>query len=206
MFDETNRLKSFDNWPHDFISIESLANAGFFYLEGDLVQCAFCLGIGNKVTNLMLNIQNISHCPFIMDEGALNQPISEVHRGQDVCGNMIVPHASFYKELDNRINSYATNVFTCEISTKTLAEAGFYSLGHADYVYYTIGLKEMNLGKNILNICLIVHMFNEIKQKIISATFISVYKKLNRKIIKGTMCGLRILIGMSHIIHHGHMY
>ncbi|CAG2162698.1 unnamed protein product, partial [Oppiella nova] len=128
MFDEANRLKSFDNWPHDFISIETLANAGFFYLEGDLVQCAFCRGIisnwqqGNEP--YAEHLKHFPLCPFIMDEVVLNQPISEIHRGQDVCGNMIVPHANFYKELDNRINSYSTSVFTCEILTKTLAEAG----------------------------------------------------------------------------------
>lgn len=42
---EENRLKTFDgiDWPHDFISTETLAKTGFYYFgPPDQVRCYFC--------------------------------------------------------------------------------------------------------------------------------------------------------------------
>ncbi len=50
MKSEWNRLRTYharqsSKWPLDFVSPEELANSGFFYLNEDRVQCAFCRGI-----------------------------------------------------------------------------------------------------------------------------------------------------------------
>lgn len=43
MHREADRLKSYNNWPLDFIDPKSLAKAGFYYTnKNDLVRCAFC--------------------------------------------------------------------------------------------------------------------------------------------------------------------
>ncbi|CAD7012398.1 unnamed protein product [Ceratitis capitata] len=43
---ESNRLATFKNWPNPNISPESLAKAGFYYLNrSDQVKCAWCKGI-----------------------------------------------------------------------------------------------------------------------------------------------------------------
>ncbi|KAF2897200.1 hypothetical protein ILUMI_08974 [Ignelater luminosus] len=43
MHREAERLKSYDNWPLDFIEPKNLAEAGFYYTKNnDLVRCAFC--------------------------------------------------------------------------------------------------------------------------------------------------------------------
>ncbi|XP_075165896.1 death-associated inhibitor of apoptosis 2 [Haematobia irritans] len=43
---ESNRLATFKNWPNPNISPESLAKAGFFYLNrSDEVKCAWCKGV-----------------------------------------------------------------------------------------------------------------------------------------------------------------
>ncbi|XP_059225226.1 death-associated inhibitor of apoptosis 2 isoform X2 [Stomoxys calcitrans] len=43
---ESNRLSTFRNWPNPNISPESLAKAGFFYLNrSDEVKCAWCKGV-----------------------------------------------------------------------------------------------------------------------------------------------------------------
>ncbi|KAF2883024.1 hypothetical protein ILUMI_23162 [Ignelater luminosus] len=43
MYREAERLRSYDNWPLDFIDPKTLAKAGFYYTnKNDLVRCAFC--------------------------------------------------------------------------------------------------------------------------------------------------------------------
>lgn len=45
MLIESNRLKTFKNWPNPNVSPSSLAKAGFFYLnQSDQVKCAYCKG------------------------------------------------------------------------------------------------------------------------------------------------------------------
>lgn len=40
---ESERLKTFDNWPVKFLESSKLASAGFYYLKrGDKVRCVFC--------------------------------------------------------------------------------------------------------------------------------------------------------------------
>jgi hypothetical protein len=50
MRSEWTRLRSYharpnSQWTLEYVSAEELANAGFFFLNGDRVQCAFCRGI-----------------------------------------------------------------------------------------------------------------------------------------------------------------
>ena len=45
MLIESNRLKTFKEWPHEFIKPKDLASAGLFYVKTlDIVQCAYCNG------------------------------------------------------------------------------------------------------------------------------------------------------------------
>lgn len=40
---ESDRLKTFENWPVSFMNVNDLAAAGFYYLnKGDLVRCPYC--------------------------------------------------------------------------------------------------------------------------------------------------------------------
>src|SRR5882757_9492090 len=93
MKNERIRLESFRNgcnyWPHRFISPEDLANAGFFYLTNDRVQCAFCRGI---LSNWSIgdnafreHCRHYPLCPFLMEAEVGNIPIDKVNRGHDVC-------------------------------------------------------------------------------------------------------------------------
>ncbi|RWS31282.1 putative inhibitor of apoptosis-like protein [Leptotrombidium deliense] len=99
MKNEKERLLTFveGKWPISFISKESLANAGFFYLmNSDRVQCAFCEGVvcywEPDDIPLVEHRHHFPRCPFLMGYDVGNIPIDkdpirgDKRLGRDVCG------------------------------------------------------------------------------------------------------------------------
>ena len=94
MKNESMRLKTYHNWSHEFLSASSLAKAGFFYLNADRVQCAFCRGILSKWKKgyddpMTEHARHFPFCPFILNMNVGNEPIDGVPPGYDVCGSCV---------------------------------------------------------------------------------------------------------------------
>ena len=88
MSSEWTRLRSFRDWSVSYVSKESLAQAGFFHLNGDRVMCAFCRGVisnwepGDRP--LTEHVRHFPRCPFMMEEDVGNHPIGlDPMRGPD---------------------------------------------------------------------------------------------------------------------------
>ncbi|XP_046403427.1 death-associated inhibitor of apoptosis 1-like isoform X2 [Ischnura elegans] len=78
---EDQRIKTFQNWPLDYLRPEVLAAAGFYHVRDDLVRCAFC-----KIEIVRWEKGDIpmkehkrwsSHCPFVRGIPCGNIPIDE---------------------------------------------------------------------------------------------------------------------------------
>lgn len=161
MKSECNRLYSFQNkWPLHNITPESLAEAGFFYLQHeDRVQCPFCEIIifnwtqGDKP--LREHIKKSPKCPFLMGQDVGNIPLSEKRqniinpRRNNVCTSSSASAA--YKPKHPRMSDVKRRLLTYsgwplnEPGPQQLAECGLYYSGmFGFYNYY----------KNILKLCL----------------------------------------------------
>lgn len=87
-FYEKDRIKSFDNWPFEYISIQRLAAAGFYYLNrSDTVRCHWCnieLSQWQPLDNPIIEHKKWSpKCRYI--HGVLSG-IKPSDPGFDVCG------------------------------------------------------------------------------------------------------------------------
>ncbi|XP_054154247.1 baculoviral IAP repeat-containing protein 2-like [Oppia nitens] len=103
MKSERNRRNSYyvnglSLWTVPQVLPTDLARAGFYMLDNDRVQCAFCTGIvSNWAPGLRPLDEHSKHfplCPFIMEEDVGNQPIGfdpirdpQPVIGHDVCGS-----------------------------------------------------------------------------------------------------------------------
>src|SRR2546423_1080791 len=65
LLSETERMKTFINWPHTFISPQDLAQAGFYFLrQEDKVMCVFCKGcLGDFVPGDTAWGEHMRHLP-----------------------------------------------------------------------------------------------------------------------------------------------
>jgi len=101
MRNEKERLKTFGmvQWPLPFISKESLAKAGFFYLlNRDRVQCAFCKGTvcdwEDGDDPLREHLRHFPRCSFLLGHDVGNVPLKKdpirdekLLAGHDTCGH-----------------------------------------------------------------------------------------------------------------------
>ncbi|XP_063535037.1 baculoviral IAP repeat-containing protein 3-like isoform X1 [Cydia strobilella] len=164
MHREENRLKTFDSWPLTFISPQTLANNGFYYLgRSDEVRCAFC-----KV-EIMRWVEGddpardhqkwAPQCPFLRKQavaGTLpSSPLAMDGNGQDECGVRAPPTGASVcmpGPVHPRYNTEAARLRTFKDWPKSmkqkpeeLAEAGFYYTGQSDKTkcfYCDGGLKD----------------------------------------------------------------
>lgn len=159
MQSELNRLKTFHNWQIDFISSETLARNGFFYLGwSDAVQCAFC-GVeiihwieGDDVEQ---EHQRFSpDCLFIKQKCSNSQtPVLTRSQGEDSETNMDVGYdccgtmdftmmksmqsrnksvSKEYNSYISRLNSFINWPNWANQAPERLASAGFYYTGSGD--------------------------------------------------------------------------
>jgi hypothetical protein len=127
-----NRLRTFgSNWPLNWLSKESLARAGFFYINvGDQVKCAFCGGIiGQWEPNDQPIEEHRKFFPECQVVRAFDSDLTEQHGIQPVR----TPKSPEFSTLDSRLRSYATWDSTIQ-DARTLSQAGFYFLGTGDEV------------------------------------------------------------------------
>ncbi|XP_071444018.1 death-associated inhibitor of apoptosis 1-like [Hetaerina americana] len=78
---EEERIKTFQNWPLDFLTPKAMAAAGFYHIRDDMVRCAFC-----KIEIVKWERGDIpmkdheqwsAHCPFVRGLPCGNVPIGE---------------------------------------------------------------------------------------------------------------------------------
>lgn len=95
MYYESNRLRSFTNWPSRYQSPAVLAKHGFYFVHvEDHVKCAFCnieLGKWEENDSIERDHRRFSpNCPFINNKAA-NIPLGSTEttmpqQGEDTCG------------------------------------------------------------------------------------------------------------------------
>ncbi|CCU56005.1 inhibitor of apoptosis 3 [Choristoneura rosaceana entomopoxvirus 'L'] len=130
---ESERIKTFTNWPLTFLSPETLAKNGFYYLQrGDEVRCAFC-----KVEIMQWKEGDdpgedhkkwASKCPFLVDQHKIPGPI----------------HPKYLSEI-KRLKTFKNWPQSLKQTPEELAEAGFYYTNCGDKVkcfYCDLGLKD----------------------------------------------------------------
>ncbi|KAI4491236.1 hypothetical protein M0802_010332 [Mischocyttarus mexicanus] len=145
---ESERLRSFRNWPVSFLKPEKLAEAGFYYLgEGDKVKCFECnIEICQWVENddpMEDHARWSDRCRFIKKEPCGNIPlgadpnvIPQLRASIDICG--IYNHNG-----DN-------DTLTKELQLLSTAKLSAMGLGrmkgptHPDYASYDARLKSFN--------------------------------------------------------------
>lgn len=166
LLDKQSRLKTFQNWPHDFIRPENLAEVGFYYLNSsDRVKCPFCGVIINNWEPfddaLQEHMKWSAHCPFLktlQHRQARNGYIAE-----DTCGMYGVEVASERRERqleqdrgrkprfpqfarkDQRLLTFTDWPKAMKQTPESLAEAGFFYrlVGDRTICFYCgIGLKD----------------------------------------------------------------
>ncbi|KAI8421763.1 hypothetical protein MSG28_009727 [Choristoneura fumiferana] len=159
---EDIRLKTFDKWPLTFLSPQTLARNGFYYLgRGDEVRCAFC-----KVEIMRWEEGDdpakdhqrwAPQCPFLRKHGVTgNVPIDPAEAvGHDECGVRAPPtgasvympgpvHPKYASE-SARLRTFKDWPKSMRQKPEELAEAGFYYTGHSDKTkcfYCDGGLKD----------------------------------------------------------------
>lgn len=158
---EDERLKTFNEWPVSFLSPESLAKNGFYYLgRGDEVRCAFC-----KV-EIMKWVPGddpakdhqrwAPQCPFLRRQaGSGNVPLDSTASpvGHDECGvrapapsvRMPGPVHPRYASEAARLRSFSDWPRSMKQKPEELAEAGFFYTGQGDKTkcfYCDGGLKD----------------------------------------------------------------
>lgn len=92
---ESERLKTFKNWPVNFLESKKLASAGFYYLrQDDKVRCVFCgIELGNWRPGdepMKDHARWSGGCPFVNKEPVGNIPLEndddDHSSGFDTCG------------------------------------------------------------------------------------------------------------------------
>lgn len=126
---ETNRLATFKNWPNPNISPQSLAKAGFFYLNrSDEVKCAWCKGViaqWEKQDNAFNEHRRFfPDCPRVQ----LGPLIEIVYDGiRDLGIQQIMPPKNpKYSSLDARLRTYSNWPIPDVQRPEGLAHAGLY--------------------------------------------------------------------------------
>lgn len=142
MTNETERLKTFKNWPVSFLSAIDMAKCGFYYLnKNDEVRCAYC-----KIE--IMNWKNgddpesdhrryAPQCPFIF-----------------VCNTKTAiqyakPAHPSYSTINNRLATFKNWPRFLTQTPDELSKAGFYYTGCGDMVkcyYCDGGLKDWEQG------------------------------------------------------------
>lgn len=127
-----NRLRTYSNWPLNFIAPESLAQAGFYYLNvADQVKCAFCGGIiGQWETNdqpLQEHRKFFPDCPIVRQD--------EIQQEEIGIQSVRTAKSPEYSTLESRTRSYA-NWDAAVQDPNVLAQAGFFFLGTGDEVKF----------------------------------------------------------------------
>lgn len=139
-----NRLRTFDNWPVNFIDKYELARAGFYYLNNsDQVRCVECGGVIGQWE--IGDVPFVEHrkffpeCPVVCQSDLSNEDIGIQVR---------TPKYPEYSTIESRNRSFSTWTSTVQDST-VLAQAGFYYLGSGDEVrcfYCDGGLRNWLIG------------------------------------------------------------
>lgn len=161
---EDERLKTFDKWPLTFLSPQTLAKNGFYYLgRGDEVRCAFC-----KVEIMKWEEGDdpakdhqlwAPQCPFLRRHaGVGNVPLDcngvSATAGRDECGSRGPPasaprlpgpvHPTYAAEAA-RLRSFRDWPRSLRQKPEELAQAGFFYTGQGDKTkcfYCDGGLKD----------------------------------------------------------------
>lgn len=142
---ESERLRSFENWPLSYIEPEKLAAAGFYYLgEGDKVKCFECnIEICQWVENddpMEDHKRWSNRCRFIKKLPCGNVPI-----GADP--NTIPPVQSSNLDVCGIYQSSESDTLTAELQLLSTAKLNAMGLGrtkgplHPDFVSYDARLK-----------------------------------------------------------------
>ncbi|AAG02727.1 inhibitor of apoptosis protein [Betaentomopoxvirus amoorei] len=136
LYNESERLQTFENWPINFITPESFASNGFYYIgENDTVKCVYC---GVQINKWVEGDKpEIDHKKF-----SPNCSFLKSNDGIDECGNNknisnITQKGAVHPNLSNiveRLKTYKEWPISMPISTEKLAEAGFFYTGKSDKV------------------------------------------------------------------------
>lgn len=125
-----NRLRTFNNWPIDFITPDNLAQAGFYYLNiDDQVKCAFCGGIIGQWERNDQPIQE--HRKFFPDCPIVRQ--QELQQEEIGIQSVRIPKSPEFSTLESRSRSFSSWNPSIQ-DPKILAQAGFFYLGTDDEV------------------------------------------------------------------------
>ncbi|GFR02900.1 hypothetical protein TNCT_227411 [Trichonephila clavata] len=145
---ELNRFNSFtDRWPLTYVNPKELAENGFFYLQSeDQVQCAFCgividdWNVGDKP--LKEHMKKAPKCPFLLTLNVGNVPMNK-SKPQGPKLNKYVQNINpknSYKPRRPQMSDLKSRLLTYKgwplimLSSKQLAECGFYYTGVLDVV------------------------------------------------------------------------
>lgn len=128
-----NRRRTYTNWPVDFISADTLAQAGFYYLNvDDQVKCAYCGGIIGQWERNDQPIQE--HRKFFPDCPIVRQQQEELQQEEIGIQSVRTPKSPEFSTLESRTRSYA-NWNPSIQDPAILAQAGFFYLGTDDEVH-----------------------------------------------------------------------
>ncbi|AKS25432.1 iap-3 [Clostera anastomosis granulovirus B] len=138
----SNRVQTFQNsgWPHNFLSPETMANSGFYYLKrGDEVRCSFC-----KVEIMQWKMGDdptadhkryAPQCKFAQGAIVNSTPFdNNAEEQQNECGDNTRPPK---KPIHQQYIHFATRLQSFEkwqgvLLPKHLASAGFFYEGNQD--------------------------------------------------------------------------
>jgi hypothetical protein len=136
-----NRLRTFSNWPLEFITPQQLASAGFFYLNiADQVKCAYCGGI---IGQWEINDQPLTeHRKFFPDCPIVRQ--QELQQEEIGIQSVRIPKSPEFSTLESRQRSFSSWDANCQDPT-ILAQAGFFYLGTGDEVSENIAKLLINM-------------------------------------------------------------
>uniref|UniRef100_T1HCP5 RING-type domain-containing protein n=1 Tax=Rhodnius prolixus TaxID=13249 RepID=T1HCP5_RHOPR len=162
LYKESERLKTFDQWPVEFMPRHKMAEAGFYYLKkDDIVRCVFCgVEIGKWVPGddpMVDHMKWSPQCRFVRKLPVGNVPLSDDQEsGMDTCGpsgirmthniigetSLLESHSGFQKSRppsfpqfatqDSRLRSYATWPVSLKLKPHILSDAGFFYTGKGD--------------------------------------------------------------------------
>ncbi|XP_037953728.1 uncharacterized protein LOC119683913 [Teleopsis dalmanni] len=144
---EANRLATFTNWPNPNISPESLAKAGFFYLNrSDEVKCAWCKGViarWEKQDNAFQEHKRFfPNCPRVQ-LGPLIEMTNDGIRDLGI-QQISPPKMPKFSSLDTRLRTYTNWPIRDVQKPESLAQAGLYYQNVDDQVrcfHCNIGLR-----------------------------------------------------------------
>lgn len=125
-----NRLRTYTNWPLDFITPDQLAQAGFYYLNvADQVKCVSCGGIIGQWERNDQPIQE--HRKFFPDCPIVRQ--QEMQQEEIGIQSVRTAKSPEFSTLESRTRSFSTWNPSIQ-DPMILAQAGFYFLGTDDEV------------------------------------------------------------------------